>query len=162
MWSRFKGFLAHLRYEHSSPGRLAASVFLGLFLGIVPLYGVQTPLCLLVATGLRLNRLTVVGAAQISNPLFAPFLIAAGIALGDWLRYGRLHELDLDQARGLTGLWWLGGEVTDLFLSCLLGDTLIAVVVGVLGAAATYAWRVRADTASSARPGADVLGDGPE
>lgn len=159
--SRLKAFLAHLRGEHSSPGRLSAAVFVGLFLGIVPFYGLQTPLCLVIATALRLNRLTVVGAAQVSNPLFAPFLIAAGIALGDALRYGRLHAPDLDQARGLGGLWWLGSEAADLFLSCLLGDTLIALVVGALGAAATYAWRVRADT-SSARPGADVLGDRPE
>lgn len=163
MWPRLKAYLAHLGAEHTSARRLSAAVFVGLFFGIVPFYGVQTPLCLLVATALRLNRLTVVGAAQVSNPLFAPFLIAAGIALGDWMRHGRLHELDLDQARALaTGFVWLTGEVTDLYLSCLLGDTVLAVIAATLGAAATYAWRIRADTAASTRPRAEVQGDGPE
>jgi uncharacterized protein (DUF2062 family) len=139
MRKRLAALWHHLKTENSSPSRLAASVFLGLFLGVVPLYGVQTPICIGVAWLLGLNRLTVVGAAQISLPPFAPFLVAAGIAIGDLVRFGELRAPDLGQARGfLDGLALLGGEVPDLFLSCLIGDTLLGLVLGALGAVVAY------------------------
>jgi hypothetical protein len=97
----------------------------------------------------------VFGAVQVSNPFFAPFLLAAGVWIGEMLRYGRLHALDL--ARGADP--FTGADAWDLYLSCLLGDTLLALVVGAIGGGATYLWRARAVGTASARPGGDVLGD---
>lgn len=141
MRSRIRALYLRLRREHDSPARLAAAVALGLFVGIVPFYGVQTPICVGLASILRLNRLVAVGAAQVSNPLFAPFLIAAGIALGETIRHRALHRPDLAEAADLVSqLAWLSGRIPDLYLSCLLGDTLIAVVAAAIGAAVT--WRM--------------------
>lgn len=117
------------------------AVFVGIVLGVLPIYGIQTPICLLVAHWTRLNKLTVVLAANISNPLFAPFLIAAGVAIGEYVRFGKVAPLDLGQAHSfLAKLGLFAGEVPDLFLSCLIGDAILGVVLGaVLGLAA---WRV--------------------
>lgn len=139
LWARVRALWDRLLAESSSPGQLALAVFVGLFLGVVPLYGIQTGIVLFVAWALRLNRLAVLAAAQISIPPVAPFLIAAGIAIGEYVRFGRFHPPDLGEAQGFVqGLWLLGGGVPDLFLSCLIGDTLLGLVIASLGAAAAW------------------------
>ena len=81
--------LARLRetllHHHVEPGRLAAGVALGVFIGMTPFYGLQTILAIALAGLLRLNITAVVLATQISNPAFAPFIIAASVWLGDKL-----------------------------------------------------------------------------
>ena len=139
MRHRLHALWRHLTTENASPRQLSASVFVGILLGVIPLYGIQTPIVLLVAQVFRLNKLTAVAASQISIPPFAPFLIAGGIALGQWLRFGTVHRLDLSQARDfVSSLALFSGEVPSLFLSCLLGDTIIGLVLGALGALITY------------------------
>lgn len=139
MRNRLQAVWQHLKTENTSPARLAASVFTGLFLGVVPLYGIQTGLCLFVAWLFRLNKLTVIGAAQISFPIFAPFLVSAGIVIGEFVRFGELRPIDLEQAQSfLSGLALFSGKFPDLFLSCLIGDTILGAVLGILGAAVAY------------------------
>ncbi len=53
------------------------------------MFGLHLPLCLAVAWPLRLDALIVYGAAQISNPLFAPALLALELAVGSLLLTGR-------------------------------------------------------------------------
>lgn len=139
MRQRLAALWSHLRTEHTAPGRLAAAVFVGINLGLWPIYGIQTPICLLVAWALRLNKLTVVVAANISNPLFAPLLVSAGIVLGEWLRFGRLRPLDWQTgASFLTNLSLFAGEIPDLYASCFLGDAVIGLVLGAALAGVAY------------------------
>lgn len=139
MRKRLHALWHHLKNENATPTKLAWSVFVGLFLGVVPLYGVQTLICLAVAWLFRLNKLTVVAAAQISIPPFAPFLVAAGIVIGELVRFGEVRAPDLLEARGfLEGLFLLGGELPDLFLSCFVGDTLLGLALGAGGAGFAY------------------------
>ena len=139
MRNRLKALWTSIKQENATPGRLAASVFTGIFLGVVPLYGIQTVLCIAVAVLFRLNKLTVLAAAQISLPMFAPFLIVGGIAIGEFVRFGRVRIPDLAEGQTfLEELWLFGGEVPDLFLSCLVGDTILGFVLGVLAAGITY------------------------
>jgi len=139
MRQRLHALWQHLKSEHTSPGRLAAAVFLGVMVGVQPIYGIQTPICIGLARMLKLNTLTVVLAANISNPLVAPFLVAGGIALGEWVRFGRVRPVDLAEARGfLHGLSLFAGEIPGLWWSCVVGDTLIGLVIGTLGAAVAY------------------------
>ena len=80
---------------------------------------------------MRLNRLKVYLAANISNPLVAPWLIFAEVQAGAWLRRGSFHALT-PQAIKASGVAMLGA---DLFVGSLF-------VGGVLAAAAagwTYA-----------------------
>lgn len=147
-----------LLHEHNDPPRLALAVFWGVFMGTVPLYGLQTGICIVTSRLFKLNTVAVVGAAQISNPLFAPFLIAGGIALGDFVRFGELRWPDLSEAEDfIAGLWILGGHLPDTFVSCFVGDTILGVVLGVIFGAVAYGvarWRQgRGGTASGEEVG---------
>jgi len=133
-----------VRTEHNTPGQVGGAVGVGLFLGTLPLYGIHFPLCLAAAWLLKLNKITVYVAANISIPPIAPFLIAGGIALGETLRFGQIRPLDMDQAQGfIAGLALLSGELPSLFLSCLLGDAVIGAVLGLVGGLTAWglAWR---------------------
>lgn len=128
-----------VRREHNTPGQVGGAVGIGLFLGTLPLYGIHFPLCLAAAWLFKLNKITVYLAANISNPLVAPFLVAGGIWIGEYLRFGQLRPLDLDQAQGfIQNLALLGGELPGLFLSCLIGDAVLGAALGVVGGLAAW------------------------
>lgn len=120
-----------MRTEGDGPGRDAAAVGLGFFIGATPLYGFHLLLVLGVGWLLRLNRLKMYLAANVSNPLFAPFLILLEIQLGAWLRRGELHALTVDAVRS-TDPWTFG-------LDLLIGSVAVGLVGGAAAAAATYA-----------------------
>lgn len=153
MRQRLAALLHHLKTEHTDPARLGWAVAVGLFVGVLPLYGLHLPLCIGAAVLLRLNKATTVLASQISIPVFAPVLVAAGITLGEYVRFGHHRPVGLADARDfLGGLGILAGAVPDRFLSCLLGDALIGLVLGAAGGAATWSWarqRIRADQNST-------------
>ena len=139
MRKRLRELWLHLTHEHTEPARMAAAVFVGINLGAWPIYGIQTVLCLLMAWVLGLNKLTVILAANISNPLIAPFLVAGGIVLGEWIRFGTLHPPDVGAAHGfIAQLSLFAGDLPSLYLSCFLGDAVIGLVLGTLLAGAAY------------------------
>ena len=136
---RLRAVLRHLFSEHTqTPGRLAAAVGLGLFCGIAPIWGWQMVVAALLAHRLRLNKAIALGASNISFPLAAPFILAAGLVLGHYLHTGSLIELSPTDAARQTpvyiGEWFIGSVV-------------LAVLVGALGMLAAYLvaaiWRCR-------------------
>ena len=141
---RLHSLWAQVRSEHNTPGQIGGAVGVGLFLGTLPLYGIHFPLCLAAAWLLKLNKITVYVAANISIPPIAPFLIAGGIALGEYIRFGEVKPPDLTQAEGfIDNLALLSGELPSLFLSCLIGDAVLGAAMGVVGGLTTWglAWR---------------------
>lgn len=142
MRARIRAIWTHLRTDNSEPERLAASVFWGIFLGILPLYGIQTVICYAASRALRLNFLTVFAVSNVSNPLFVPFIMAGGIAIGEFVRFGRVAMPDLDRAQAMQGD--LFGEVGDVVVSLLVGDFILGVLVGLICAGAAFklaSWR---------------------
>ncbi|MFH1466578.1 MAG: DUF2062 domain-containing protein [Pseudomonadota bacterium] len=122
-----------LKDEHSSPRELGFAAALGLFVGALPLYGLHLGICIALAWLLRLNKATVYLFANISNPLLIPPLVAGGIAIGEWLRFGAWRPLDLEQGRDFAAkLSIFSGRLPDLFASCMLGDALIGLVLAAL------------------------------
>lgn len=122
--------LRHLFSEHAqTPGRLAAAVGLGLFCGIAPIWGWQMAAAALLAHRLRVNKAIALAASNISFPLAAPFILAAGLVLGHYLHTGSLIELSqADAARQIpmyVGEWFVGSVV-------------LAVLTGALGMLAAY------------------------
>lgn len=93
-----------------SPERLALTLALGFAIGCLPVIGIPTALCLLVALGLRLN----VPAIQAANYLAMPLqvaLIFPFVRLGGWMfaahqpmNAGLLHESPLK-------LIWASGNI---------------------------------------------------
>jgi uncharacterized protein (DUF2062 family)/SAM-dependent methyltransferase len=111
-----------LRTEGSGRVREAVALGMGAFIGCLPFYGFHLLLVAAVGWLLRLNRLRMYVAANISNPLFAPVLIVTEIELGAWLRRGDLHHLTVDAIRN-TDPWMFGADL-------LLGSVVVGLVAG--------------------------------
>ncbi len=134
--TRLRGYWRRIREEGSSPGELAAAVFLGLFLGVTPFYGVQMLLVLAIATALRLNRLAAVVAVQTLIPPIYAFLVVASLEVGNlllngtWLGIGRA-DLPTNTQEG----WDLLSKLSGVWL---LGSLVVGFVVAGMGATLTY------------------------
>jgi SAM-dependent methyltransferase len=128
MGAGMRRFVHGLRTEGGGRRRETAAVACGVFIGCQPFYGFHFAMCWAAGWLLGLNRLKVYLAANISNPLVAPFLVFAELQAGSWLRRGSFHPLTLDAVRE-TGVVALG-------LDLLLGS---AVLGGVLALAAGWA-----------------------
>jgi uncharacterized protein (DUF2062 family) len=124
---RLRRIFYGLRTER--PGALCetAAVGLGVFIGSLPLYGLHLLICWVVGSLLRLNRLKVYLAANISNPLFAPWLLFAEVQTGAWLRRGSFHSLT-PQAINTSGIVTVGGDLC--VGSVFVGGVLAAAAAG--------------------------------
>ena len=125
--------LAALLEEGSSPEGLALSLTVGACLGLFPLLGVTTFLCLIVGGVFRLNH----AALQLANYAVAPLqlvLILAFVRLGEWLTGAAtmpLNPLELASLfranpSGFLARFGLTG------LRAILGWAVVAPVVGPL------------------------------
>jgi uncharacterized protein (DUF2062 family)/2-polyprenyl-3-methyl-5-hydroxy-6-metoxy-1,4-benzoquinol methylase len=127
---RFRRAFHGLRTEGTGPGREAAAIGVGVFIGCLPFYGFHLMLCWVVGSLARLNRLKMYFAANISNPLMAPWLLFAELQVGAWVRHGRFQAITI-QAIKATGVVAFG---TDL----LVGSLCLGSALAVAAASATY------------------------
>ena len=102
---------------------------LGLFIGSQPIFGCHTPLVLGLCLWLRLDAALAWVAANISNPLFAPFLLTGEVQVGAYLRHGSRVPFDAEMARqtglaGFAGYAFLGAPLVGLALA-VTGGTLV-------------------------------------
>lgn len=113
--------------EHSSAAQLAAAVWVGIFLGALPIipFGIAT--IVYVSHRLHLNKLAAVGASNICCAPFVPFLC---IELGHYLLYGKFwYEFNRQT---------LLNEIHHRLWEWLLGALLIGPLLGVAGGLLTY------------------------
>jgi SAM-dependent methyltransferase len=99
-------------------------------------YGLHLPLCLAVCLPLRLDSVVAYVAANISNPLVAPFLITAEIELGSLILTGETVSFTLEHARR-TG-------VSGFLLQAIVGSLVIGAALAALGAAGAFVTAARA------------------
>jgi uncharacterized protein (DUF2062 family)/SAM-dependent methyltransferase len=131
---QIRDLLYHLRTEGGSPGRVAAAVGIGVFIGCSPYLGLHLFLCLLVARLLGLNRMLTYLASHISLPGVWPLLILAEVQLARRLRGARLltvHSFHPNEMWHLA--WWkqFGGDA-------VVGSLLVGAVLAVAFAVPTY------------------------
>ncbi len=119
-----------LRTEGGGPGREAIAVGIGVFIGCVPVYGFHLLLCWAIGWCLRLNRLKMYLAANVSNPLMAPLLVLSELEVGAWLRRGSFHALSLETVRTIDP-WTFGADL-------IVGSIVVGGTLGVLIGGATY------------------------
>jgi uncharacterized protein (DUF2062 family) len=120
-----------LRMEGTGAARETAAVSLGVFIGCLPLYGLHLLICWTVGFALGLNRLKMYLAANISNPLVAPWLIFAEVQMGAWLRRGSFHPLSRQHIAS-TSIGVFGMDV-------VVGSLFVGGVLAALAATGTYA-----------------------
>ena len=117
--------------EKLDPGRAAAAVFFGIFIGIMPIYGFQTIAAVGVALLFRLNKPLTVAGTFINNPLFLPAIIFSSVELGCLLREGSFRRLSLSTLAAARS------HTKQEILTWLIGSVALGLLVGGLGAAAT-------------------------
>jgi len=120
-----------LRTEGEGPYRETFAIGLGVFIGCTPFYGLHLLICWLSASLFRLNRMKVYLAANLSNPLFAPFLLLAELQVGALLRSGKVHPLTIETVRTVDP-WQFGVDL-------LIGSLVVGGLFASLAAALTYA-----------------------
>lgn len=136
-WRDLREEIRAILAAHLTPGSIGRAVGVGVFLGCLPIYGIHLGVCVLAARWLRLNSAVMYGAANISNPLFAPFLVAAETAIGEYLRWGTVAHLDPGQFEHQS-LWEMVQHTPDLLWSCTIGSVVLGVVLGPLLGGVAY------------------------
>jgi uncharacterized protein (DUF2062 family) len=126
-----------LRGGGLSPGRAAASVAVGLFVGCLPVYGVQLLLVLLVCMPLRLDAALAYVVCHVSNPLTLAPLLYLELQVGAFIMTGHGTVLSLGEVKRL-GVATVGAQLA-------LGSVVCGAVLASVGAAAAWvvAHRVR-------------------
>ena len=124
-----------LRGGELNPTRAAASVAVGLFVGFVPLYGIQTFICLAFTIPLRLDFPLAWATTNIANPLTAPFIILFDIELGAWLATGSWASLSTADFQ----IKKLG----PFLAHALLGGAVAGAAAAVVGGLFTLLWMRR-------------------
>jgi uncharacterized protein (DUF2062 family)/2-polyprenyl-3-methyl-5-hydroxy-6-metoxy-1,4-benzoquinol methylase len=127
--------------ERLDPASAAAAVFWGVFIGIVPIYGLQTLAAIGVALLLRLNKPLTLAATFVNNPLLLPPTVAASVELGSFVCHGSFRPWHLTALSG--------GQLKEQLFSWVVGSLLLGLLAG--GAAAIVTAAVVYWTAPSQR-----------
>ena len=125
------------------PHRLALALAVGVFIGCTPFWGLQTILCVAVATVCRLNRAAAVTGAWIILPWFAPFVYGAALELGVLVVPGSRETSAglVDQlVRGRGSLSWttLWSWLRSSSLPLLVGSTIVGAATSALAYVIAY------------------------
>jgi uncharacterized protein (DUF2062 family) len=130
--SRLRKLVTELLKEKLDPPRAAAAVFLGLFIGIVPIYGFHALAAVGAALLFRLNKPLTLAGTFISNPLLQPVLVFCSVELGCLLYRGSFQPLTLSAlAAASTHL------TKEQFVIWIIGSVALAILVGGVGGAVT-------------------------
>lgn len=121
--------LKNLCREHSSPLMLATAVWMGLFLGALPLIACHTLVIIYVTHRLHLNIVAAVAASQFCMP---PVVPAICIEVGYFIRHGSFI-LDPSWER-----WLL--EIHHRLFDWFIGSLVVGPILGGLGAGLTWWW----------------------
>lgn len=130
-----KRLTATLCTEGLEPLPAGLAVGIGIFIGIVPIYGLQSVAAIGLAILFRLNKPLTFAATFINNPILQPFLVLGSVECGSLLRTGAYLPLHLAgftmaSVRGDLLLWVIG----SLPLGAAAG------VAGAVIAALVVAW----------------------
>jgi uncharacterized protein (DUF2062 family)/SAM-dependent methyltransferase len=125
----------HLWHEHTAPGRVAGAVLVGCIVGCTPLFGFHLPVCVALAWLLRLNKLIVYGAANLSIPPMIPLLGFASVQLGERL----LHRRWLTLARADFTWGALRPLLHRFFAAWMVGGVVLGAAIGLVAGALVYA-----------------------
>ncbi len=104
-------------------------MFLGIFIGIVPIYGFQTLAAVGVALLFRLNKPLTVASTFINNPLLQPLIVVSSVELGYFLRGGSFQPLNLSALAGAHT------HIKEELFAWAVGSVALGILVGGVGAA---------------------------
>lgn len=102
---KFKKLLNdHLFNPHHSPQLKAISVALGIFMGIIPIWGFQLVAAIFLAVVLKLNKPLVIVAANISIPPMIPLIIFSSYKMGAFWMGTNAMQIDFSSSITLNSI----------------------------------------------------------
>lgn len=126
--------------DNMSPGKLAAAVGVGVFLGALPLIACHTIAIILAAGFLRLNKAAAIAASQLCMPPWGP---AVCVEAGFYLRNGRfLTDLTFET---------IGRQALDRLFEWLIGSLVVGPLAAASVAGAVYFLALNAAAASPSK-----------
>lgn len=129
-WKNFKKmWKEQIVASHESAENKAISVGVGLFFGIVPIWGFQFALAILLAVFFKLNKFIVGLAAQISVPPMIPLILYASVKTGEYVLSESI-QLDISQLLSI--------EALRGFYVYTVGAVVLSVAVGIAGTVITW------------------------
>lgn len=128
LWDFIRVGIAH---HSANPTRFSAAVGVGVFFGIVPIWGLQMFIATVVAHMLRLSKAIVVASSNISFPAMIPFIFYFSLLIGHLVHTGEIKTLP--RLRELTP-----GFVLQSLGEYVVGAVILAVVAGLLAFVLTY------------------------
>lgn len=114
---------------HESTNKKALSVGVGLFFGIVPIWGFQFALAIFTAVFFKLNKIIVGLTAQISVPPLIPFVLYASVKTGEFV-LGQKVNLDFTKLLSIETL-------KNLYVY-YIGATVLSIAAGIAGFLVTW------------------------
>lgn len=127
----FRRALVEFFSEHAhEPLRMALAVGLGLFFGVVPIWGAQMLVAAAAAHWLRLNKAITLLASNISIPPMMPFIFYAALTIGHWLFTGQRLEFSVAEMNRATAVQYLQ--------EWLVGSLALGVLLAAAGTVVAY------------------------
>ena len=144
-WYRPARFMRHFKAAHirefikkhffnkeESITKKSLSVSLGVFFGILPIWGYQLIFAIASAYFLRLNKAIVIVAANISIPPLLPLILLASLRTGEWIT-GKavnltLHNISLQTIKLNLYAYLIGACLLAVGFSILMGLTTFIVL----------------------------------
>jgi len=107
--------------------KIAISVGLGLFIGVMPIWGWQMLAAFGLARLFKLNKFVTVASSNISLPPMLPFIIFLSYLLGGWVM--GVNTSNLSYSPGL-GLQWIKENLIQYLLGSIILGFMLTVVLG--------------------------------
>lgn len=131
-WTNVKAFFErNLFNTGASNAQLAKEIGFGFFMGIVPIWGYQMLTAVFLSHLMRMNKVVVLLAANISLPPVMPFIIYGSYLLGGWVIDTTEKPLTFDSELDLATL-------SGHFLQYVVGAVMLAVAAGIVGSLLFY------------------------
>src|SRR5690554_1558616 len=110
--------------SHDSPKIKSISLALGVFIGILPIWGFQTIVVLFLAVAFRLNKLLAFAASNISIPPMIPFIVIAALKIGSWVLNSAVNNKEVSTIVGFKN------HLFEYLIGSVILATVTALVVG--------------------------------
>lgn len=112
--------------SHESALNKSISVGVGLFFGIVPIWGFQFALAIFSAIYFKLNKIIVGLAAQISFPPFIPFILLGSLKTGEFFLLQKVNTSLISSTLNIETVKQIGWIY-------FVGATYLSIIIGILG-----------------------------
>lgn len=128
-WSNIKKYTHQIIHSNIGSRELTLSVMLGIFMGIIPIWGYQIVCTIFIAHFLKLNKVIAVLFSNISIPPMIPFILFGSYATGCWILGEELtFHYDTLNFR----------NITQVLTQYLVGSIIFAILCSLLAGGITY------------------------